>query len=147
MYFVNYHTDIKQIKQRNKQKKDQDQEKIGIGRAKPLRRDLYFGCTHFVLYKTKTIRSINFQLNRYSNEKVRVNLKYYRGHQPTCNILMFIYIFFNWYSLHARLSSHYEAWSYKKKKHKKVKTYRKSIQKEPTVNRCLLILDLKPLRS
>ena len=36
-------------------------------------------------------------------------------------------IFFNWYSLHARLSSHYEAWSYKKRKHKKVKAYRKSI--------------------
>ena len=37
-----------------------------------------------------------------------------------------IFIFFNWYSLHARLNSHYEAWSYKKKKHKKVKAYRKS---------------------
>ena len=35
--------------------------------------------------------------------------------------------FFNWYSLHARLNSHYEAWSYKKKKHKKVKAYRKFI--------------------
>ena len=32
----------------------------------------------------------------------------------------------NWYSLHARLNSHYEAWSYKEKKHKKVKAYRKS---------------------
>ena len=38
-------------------------------------------------------------------------------------------------------------WSYKKKKHKKVKAYRKSIYKEPTVKRYLLILDLKPLRS
>ena len=27
--------------------------------------------------------------------------------------------FFNWDSLHARLNSHYKAWSYKKKKHKK----------------------------
>ena len=27
--------------------------------------------------------------------------------------------FFNWDSLHARLNSHYEAWSYKKKKHTK----------------------------
>ena len=32
------------------------------------------------------------------------------------------------------------AWSYKKKKHKKIKAYRRSLQKEPTVNRCLLIL-------
>ena len=35
--------------------------------------------------------------------------------------------FFNWDSLHARLSSHYKAWSYKKKKHKKIKSYRKSL--------------------
>ena len=35
--------------------------------------------------------------------------------------------FFNWYSLHAQLNSHYEAWSYKKRKHKKVKACRISI--------------------
>ena len=35
--------------------------------------------------------------------------------------------FFNWDSLLARLNSHYEAWSYKKKKHKKIKAYRKSV--------------------
>ena len=56
----------------------------------------------------------------------------------------FFFFFLNWYSLHARLNSHYEAWSYKKRKHKKVKAYRKSIKKEPTVKRYLLILDLKP---
>ena len=39
----------------------------------------------------------------------------------------FIYLFFNWISIHARLNSHYEAWRYKKKKHKKVKAYRKSV--------------------
>ena len=48
--------------------------------------------------------------------------------------------------LHARLDSPYKAWSNKKKKHKKIKAYRKSLYKEPTVNRCLLILDLKPFR-
>ena len=56
-------------------------------------------------------------------------------------------LFFNWDSLHARLDSRYEAWSYKKKKHKKMKAYRKSTSKKPTFKRCLLILDLKPLRS
>ena len=61
--------------------------------------------------------------------------------------LLGIYLFFNWDSLHARLNSHYEAWSYKKKKHKKIKAYRKSAQKEPTVKRSLFILDLKPLIS
>ena len=30
-------------------------------------------------------------------------------------------------SLHAKLNSHYEEWSYKKKNHKKVKAYRKSV--------------------
>ena len=55
--------------------------------------------------------------------------------------------FCNWDLLHARLNSHYEAWSYKKKKYRKIKTYRKYILKEPTVKRCVLILDLKPFRS
>ena len=53
--------------------------------------------------------------------------------------------FFNWGSLHVRLNSHYKAWSYKKKEDKKINAYRKSLYKEPRVNRCLLILDLKPL--
>ena len=44
-------------------------------------------------------------------------------------------------------SSHYEAWSYKKKKHKKIKAYRKSVQKEPRIKMCLLILGLKPFSS
>ena len=50
----------------------------------------------------------------------------------------------NWDSLHAMLNSHYKAWSHKKRSTKKITGYRKSVQKEP---RCLLILDLKPLRS
>ena len=36
-----------------------------------------------------------------------------------------LYLFFNWYSLHARLNSHRKAWKYKKRKHKKIKPYRK----------------------
>ena len=32
-------------------------------------------------------------------------------------------------------------------KHNKIKKYRKSLWKEPTINRYLLILDLKPFRS
>ena len=35
----------------------------------------------------------------------------------------YLLFFFNWDSLHARLNSHYKAWSYKKKKHKKIKAY------------------------
>ena len=55
--------------------------------------------------------------------------------------------FLNCNSLHAMLNSHYEAWSYKKKKHEKIKAYTKSAQKKTTVKRYLLILDFKPFRS
>ena len=50
----------------------------------------------------------------------------------------FLKIFFTWDSLHVRLNGYYQAWSYK--------NYRKSLYKESTVIRCLLILDLKQLR-
>ena len=56
------------------------------------------------------------------------------------------YFLFNWDSLHVRLNSHNKTWSYKKKRHKKIKAHRKSLQKEPTVNMCLLILDLKSIQ-
>ena len=46
-------------------------------------------------------------------------------------------------SIHARLNSHYKARRYKKKKHKKIKAYMKSVQKEHKVKKCLLILDLE----
>ena len=36
-------------------------------------------------------------------------------------------MFLNWDSLHGRLSSHYKAWNYKKKKYKKIKVNRKSV--------------------
>ena len=36
-------------------------------------------------------------------------------------------ISFNWDSFHARLSSYCKAWSYKKKKHKKIKAYWESV--------------------
>ena len=55
-------------------------------------------------------------------------------------------IIFNWYSLHARLNSHYEVWNYKKKEHKKIKAHRKPVWKEPTDKRCLLNLNLKSFR-
>ena len=36
--------------------------------------------------------------------------------------------FFDWDSLHARLNNYYKAWSYRKKKHKKVNLFRKNLQ-------------------
>ena len=55
-------------------------------------------------------------------------------------------IFLNWNRLHARLNNHHKAWSYKKKKYKKIKAYRKSLYKEPAVKMCMLILNLKSFR-
>ena len=56
------------------------------------------------------------------------------------------HFFSNWDSLDAKLNSHCKTSSYKKKKHRKIKTtenlFRKKLQS--TVNRCLLIVDLKP---
>ena len=42
---------------------------------------------------------------------------------------IYIYSVFNWDSLHARLNYDYKAWSYKKKKHKKIKAYRNLLTK------------------
>ena len=41
--------------------------------------------------------------------------------------LLSVIFFFNWDSLHARLNSHYKAWSYKKRSTKKMTGYRKSV--------------------
>ena len=52
---------------------------------------------------------------------------------PTSNQIIYaVHIFFNWNSFHARLNSHYKAWSYKKKISKILKytgnLFRKNIQ-------------------
>ena len=49
------------------------------------------------------------------------------------NLFLFLSFFFNWDSLHARWNIHDEAWSYKKKKNKKIKAYSKSDSKETTI--------------
>ena len=43
------------------------------------------------------------------------------------NVIKSVIFFLNWDSLHARLNSHYESWSYKTKKHKEIKVYSKSV--------------------
>ena len=40
---------------------------------------------------------------------------------------IFFFFFFDWNSLHAKLNIYYKAWSYKKRKHKKIKAYMKSL--------------------
>ena len=46
----------------------------------------------------------------------------------TVGIIYFLFAyFFNWDSFHLRLNSHCMAWSYKKKKYKKIKAYMKFV--------------------
>ena len=59
--------------------------------------------------------------------------------ESTIKILFLLGIHFAW------LNIHLEAWRYMKKKHKKIRAYNKSVQKELTVKRCVLILDLKAI--
>ena len=46
-------------------------------------------------------------------------------HCSMCSTVSVFLYFFNWDSLHVRLNSHCKAWSYRKKKHKNIKAYRK----------------------
>ena len=80
------------------------------------------------------------------NDVNREAVKYLTGEETLPSDQSRIF-FYNWDSVHARLNSHYEAWSYKKKSTKNIIGYRKSVSKKPTVKKSVLFLDLKPLRS
>ena len=62
----------------------------------------------------------DFGIQRYSQEFFAQTIKLLRKEQIA------VIFFVNWDSFHARLNSHYESWSYKKKNHKKIKAYNKS---------------------
>ena len=89
------------------------------------------------LHKTFEVRQGRVRIKIYVI--VYINLTFW-------NAMQFTFFFINWDSPHARLNSHYKACNYKKKKHKKIKAYRKSVKRERTFNRCLLTLDFKPFR-
>ena len=88
--------------------------------------------------KTKSYNSqtcFNNILRIYLNEKLNfyhhIIEKNAQIHIRSENLFFFLFCFFNWDSLHVRLNSHYEAWSYththKKKSTKKITGYRKSV--------------------
>ena len=132
-----------------------------------LRQNKCYKKTLFTLTSSNTHHSFNFNLQFFCELKYKVHhfskslcgifhfdsvlfllkfIFYFKGASKNCKSVR-KGIFFNWDLLHPRLNSHYKAWSYKKNKQKKSKASRKSVLKESTVNRCLLILDLKPFRS
>ena len=62
----------------------------------------------------------NLTLLTYNSAKMVVEILHFLSYY-------YYYYYFNWDSLYARLSSHYEAWSYNKRSIKKITGYRKSI--------------------
>ena len=63
----------------------------------------------------------NFRKTILSTERI---LRMWRRRNRT---LEEIIVFFIWDSLHGKLNGHFKAWSYKKKKYKKIKACRRSI--------------------
>ena len=66
-----------------------------------------------------------YQYRKYTSSKL-LNLKRNTSIWKIHFLYTSEFFLLNWSSLHARPNRHYKAWSYKKKKNKKVKPYRKS---------------------
>ena len=95
----------------------------------------------FAFYNLFCLFVIDIENFRIFSPKCQDNVRNFRNLRPQIRVLtLFITLCI------VCICSHCEACSYKKST-KKVVGYRKSVQKEPSVKRCLLILDLKPLRS
>ena len=77
--------------------------------------------TKFNKHNNGYLRSLieHYKVNAFVEELQKINFSNYEN--------FLVQIFFNWDSLHARLNSHYQAWSYKKKNHKKITAYKKSV--------------------
>ena len=69
----------------------------------------------------------------------------FKGNGFVISLYPFVVFFFNWDSLHVRLNSRYEAWSTKEAQNDC--SIQEICVERTTVKRCLLILDLRPLRS
>lgn len=81
------------------------------------------------------------------HQQIKSKIRY---HKIKYVFLIFINLarlaFFNWDSLDAMLTSHYEAWCYKEKKKKKIKSIKQAVWKQAKDKRCILILHFKPFR-
>ena len=85
-----------------------------------------FGFTKLGSYIREMMRNITCQWKVFNNKNPLA--VFYGFFQYFLFLLQndFFYFFF-YFFLIARLNSHYKAWSYKKKKHKKITSYRKSV--------------------
>ena len=82
-------------------------------------REKYITCNFHIMNK---IRICEFLVSQTMIDCESENLT----HERSVSLLPFFF-FFNWDSPHARLNSHYEAWSYKKRSTKRITGYRKSV--------------------
>ena len=84
---------------------------------------------HNISVTPKIIKKIimNFDLSKASGPDCILVVVLKNGELELSFILAEPLFLFNWDSLHARLNSHYEAWSYKKRSTKKITGYRKSV--------------------
>ena len=73
--------------------------------------------------RTSAIFSLSKNTINHAVTTVFINARYTKAQLPVALVYNF-HFFLNWDSLFARLNSHYEAWTYKKKKRK---AHRKSV--------------------
>ena len=66
---------------------------------------------------------------------------------PIYWLYTYIHLFFKLGFTPCKAEQPLQGMELQEKKHKNIKAYRKSLQKKPTVKRCLLIQDLKLFRS
>ena len=67
-----------------------------------------------------------------ADRRIAVSFSLFYSHN--CERYSSFLVFFNWDLLHASLNSQYEVWSYKEKKHKNIKAYRKFVKKGLQLN-------------
>ena len=101
-----------------------------------------FSSSFFPIKKLSNSYGTKSQQKQFAQKLHCILFKFDTGFSSCCTFLTRIDSTGSWAA-----TATYKTWSYKKKKRKKIKAYRKSLMKEHTVNRYLLILDLKSFRS
>ena len=109
----------------------------------------YVTCNHVTILQLECEMLLlnSFDITDPKTQKVGCGDAQTEGGLGDFNVIFVCLLFESRDSLHSRLNSHYKGWNYKRKKYKKIKAYRKSIYKEPTGKKCLIILDLNQFRS
>ena len=75
-------------------------------------------------FKNSILQEFSFDIIAYGKRQALILLKLLDTHIWYLSLFFF---FLNWDSPHARLNSHYKAWSYKKRNTRKITGYRKSV--------------------